>query len=190
VLTYGTDETLETISSQISNKNKTQFIGKGDIKNSLVVDVNLFSPKEISTLCALWNGRGCLTPVALFCQGNKENSLKWTKEFANYYENEFKQRLAPYDSGFIKHFTHAHNAATVCGQLKQMGLDSSVCTIKGEYTCVVNLTLCPQEKFLQFAPELSFGGAGFIYLFPISFKEKLMHTLKELPVLPSIHEWL
>jgi hypothetical protein len=188
VLTYGTDETLETISSQILDKNKTTFIGKGDIKNSLIISAHAHSPKEIAKLCSLWNGRGCLTPVALFCQGEQEDTTKWAKEFAIYFEDEFKQRLSPYETALIKHFTHSHNTAYIRGQVKQMGLDNSSCIIRGDYTCTVNLTHSSKENLSQLMPEFNFGGAGFIYLFPYFYKDNFNNTLKELPILPSIKE--
>ncbi len=85
-------------------------------------------------------------------------------------------------------FLHSHNIIYLKGQLKQAGIDEVDCLKQGPYTCTVDLTAVPAEKLNQFNPDFSFGGGGFIYLFPSNFSDKFT-ALKKLPVLPKIGDW-
>ena len=187
VLTFGTDETLQTISKQI-DKNKTAFIGKGDIKNSAVISVNKALPQEYVKYCSLWNGRGCLTPVALFLDGQKNEKLTWCKEFASQLETEFLNRFHVNKINYVQEFAHSHNCAFIAGQIKQLGLNEKEHIYRGKLTCVVNLSSVPEKILDKLNPEFNFGGCGFIYLFPISFKDKFS-DLKKYSILPILKEY-
>lgn len=184
VLTFGTNETLQTISEQINPK-KTKFIGKGDIKNSLAVNVTKDTPEHIANLCSLWNGRGCLTPVVLFCEGNTQEVNSWATQFAKCLEKEFTERFELNKIGLLQEFAHSHNCAFVRGQIKQLGVSDQELIIRSALTCVVNLTNIPIEKLKFMNLELNFGGCGFVYLLPINLKSQI-NGLSELDVVPSI----
>ena len=185
VLTFGTNETIETIKNQIKNES-TVFIGKGDVKNSLKVDVDSESPENIVQLCSLFQGRGCLTPVVLFLEGEKIQA--WSQEFANQLEQKFSQRFQSHPVPFMEGFVHAHNCAFLRGQVKQMGLDDLKYISRGQFTCVVKLCDQPVSLLKEFSIELSFGGCGFVYLLPASMEGQIS-DLQNLSILPRIDEF-
>ena len=185
VITFGTDETLKTISEKI-NHAKTLFIGKGDIKNSMSVSIKNHSPKEIATLCSLWNGRGCLTPVVLFCRDDTTSELDhWIDIFAKNLEQEFQERFASNKINLMQEFAHSHNCSFVKAQIKNIGLSSKNTIYRGRLTCVVNLTKISLHQWNEFNLEINFGGCGFIYILPSHLQNEIK-SLKELNILPDI----
>ncbi|MES2614461.1 MAG: hypothetical protein V4591_03500 [Bdellovibrionota bacterium] len=182
VLVFGTNETCQTIANQIDLK-KTVFIGKGDVKNSLTVDIKKDNSIEIAKLCSIWNGRGCLTPVVLFCEGSQNEIYNWAHNFAKNLEKQFLERFECNKIDLIQHIVHAHSCAYIRGQIEQLGLSNEKYIFRGSLTCVVNLTEA------QLEPEFNFGGFGFVYLLPSTMQNKFTE-LSEINVLPSICDTL
>ncbi|WP_186645564.1 hypothetical protein [Fluviispira vulneris] len=187
VLTFGSEETLTTISQQI-NPIKTNFIGKGDIKNSLIVNTVLDSPSTIAQHCSVWNGRGCLTPIALFLKGDALKSENWTKLFALEFENIFIERAKIGEPEIIQNFCHSHNLLYVSSQIRNLNIDIQTVLHKGKRTCVVDLSRYSEDELKSFIPDFSFGGCGFIYIFNESLSCKFTE-LKRLNIFPDIQDY-
>ncbi|KAB8029188.1 hypothetical protein [Fluviispira multicolorata] len=187
VLTFGSEETLTTLSKQV-NSNITKFIGKGDIKNSLLINIHDNSPKKIAQSISLWNGRGCLTPVVLFLSGNEIEFANWINVFTQEFENEFLERTKQNEPEIIRKFCHTHNTAFVTGQIKELGMNINFAILRGKRTCVVNLAQYSVQDLKYFQPDFNFGGCGFIYLLHQSMRDKFKN-LQSLSILPNIHDY-
>ncbi|BBH52171.1 hypothetical protein [Fluviispira sanaruensis] len=187
VLTFGSEETLTTISKQI-DPYKTSFIGKGDIKNSLVVNTVLHAPNLIAQNCSVWNGRGCLTPVALFLNSETTCFEKWVKLFAFDFENTFIERAKLGEPEFIRQFCHSHNLLYVSSQIRNIGIDIQKVIHRGKRTCVIDLSSYTEDELNSFHPDFSFGGCGFIYIFNEKLKSRFTE-LKSLNIFPEIQNF-
>ncbi len=156
VLTFGSDETIKTISSQVNNK-ETKFIGLGDVKNSYFLEI--FSMKVMVDILSIWNGRGCLTPCSLFIR-EQEISQNDIQNFAEIFEKEMSER---YQLSPQKYF-HCHSSAFVKSQLRQAKLNPDR-VIKKNHTCVVNLMDVEVDILKTLNLDFQLSGCGFVYLF-------------------------
>jgi hypothetical protein len=108
LIVFGTNNTIHTFEKKLKGK-KTKLIPQGEVRNSLDVTLN-DDPKKIAELCSLWFGRGCLTPVCLFINANREQETQneiWISDFSESLKQEFLNLYSQYGTS-IK-FLHDHN---------------------------------------------------------------------------------
>ncbi len=184
VVAFGSDETMNKIKSTIQNE-KTFLIPKGTVRNSYLVNVNRDCPAQLASLCSLWLGRGCMTPLALFFDSNSK-SQDWIDKFQYHFSKEFERRMAHYPVDNYGWFSHAHSALYTQSCLEQLGIQFKM--NREAYTCVIDCREIKPAHLSAIFPDLSFAGGGFIYLFSDEIKSCL-EGLQTLDILPRIQEW-
>jgi hypothetical protein len=169
ILVFGSDDTLRTISRQLANlKNPPHLISLGHFQNSMKID-DSSNPEEYAHSCALWMGRGCLTPLQLGLPPSWGHSKVKTfaaelfaalrKEMKNYLEDARRCGVEP-----LQFFSHQHNLVELQALATEKSLNIDVLQCSETGTVVVDAFQCgvlPEEFALKMN---NFAGCGWVNL--------------------------
>ena len=182
MVVFGSNETVATLSAQYAHSH-LRIIGLGDVRNCIsLTSTTQESLKDAAEKCALWMGRGCLTPVAVFLSEPHE-----APAFSLALEAAFAKRMQ--GAGVSGHFFHKHALLEAQWRLARAGTGSSreEQIANGAYSLVINasrLTL-PQLKSAEF--DVESGGMGFVTLLPKSASGLALYSnLQSLSTTPGL----
>lgn len=186
LVVFGSDATCAAFARRFSSVEGLQLLTFGDLYNSLSVVDGRPSQGAVASLCAAWQGRGCLTPLVIFNPDGLSDTDRLAEDLAAGI-NAALLAAAPQEHAESR-FLHAHDLLEIEAVLTSAGVGRFVRIIREGAATVVDLRRIFPSKLQSLPIHFTCAGAGMVFLLGDRNDYPWLSWISSYPCRPGIRD--